>query len=290
MTNLNAEQLVEQAKAISDTEKAQEEQLDRANETKVARGFHAMVFGSDIMQRYGFSLGETRGGRIFVDRTNGFKLRRAIVRGQPQQNYMFEAYETVDNAARSRATVEISSNGFTPSMLLAAVAAKVSKEGNAQYNSIAVMFIQVAAALLQDGEAGRRNLAKIQENATPERKQFNEMLFGMISRANAITAMVDLLDNLVRDDDVLSSGFADLMEGYTKFRNDHLSEVGRTKEGAQFNEDDAAEASNTLAMLFSSITNFAFSNGTSTIMEMADEYKNQIGEAVQVELNNGEQK
>lgn len=253
-----------------------EEQLQ---ETQVFKGFQGFVYGADIMKRYPFSLDETKGGRIFVDSNNNTKLRRKVVRGQPQQNYLFEAYETVDNQARVKAEVEISSNGFTPSMLLAAVAAKVSKDGHPKYNRIAVLLIQVASALLQDGERALRGEKKLNEEGDANRAAYYRSQSAIIARANALMGVGDVLTNLIRDDEVVSSGFEEDFAALRQF-----------KEDPTLSDDDKTEVENTINLLFSAIANFAYTPAMQDIMVMADEIKENIGQAALTELSDAEQK
>lgn len=253
-----------------------EEQLES---TQVFKGFQGFVFGADIMQRYPFSLSETKGGRIFVDGNNNTKLRRKVIRGQPQQNYMFEAYETVDNQARVKAEVEISSNGFTPSMLLAAVAAKVSNDGHPKYNRIAVLLIQVASALLQDGERALRGEKKLNEEGDAIRAAYYRSQSAIIARANAMMGLGDILTNLIRDDEVVSSGFE---EDFTALR--------QFKQDPSLSEDDLTEIENTINLLFASVANFAFSPAMQDVLVMAEEIKENLGQAALTELSDAEQK
>lgn len=253
-----------------------EEQLQ---DTQAFKGFQGFVFGADIMKRYPFSLDETKGGRIFVDSNNNTKLRRKIVRGQPQQNYLFEAYETVDNQARVKAEVEISSNGFTPSMLLAAVAAKVSRDGHPKYNRIAVLLIQVASALLQDGERALRGEKKLNEDGDANRAAYYRAQSAIIARANAMMGLGDIVTNLIRDDEVVSSGFEEDFSTLRKF-----------KEDPTLSEDDLTEVENTINLLFASVANFAFAPAMQDINIMADEIKENLGQAALTELSDAEQK
>lgn len=248
-------------------------------ETSVTRGFRASIFGADIMQRHGFSLNEIKGGRIFADSTNGSKLRRKIIRGQPQQNFMFEAYQTIDNNARPLAEVEISSNGFTPAMLIAAVAAKVSKEGHPKYNALAVMLLQGAAALLLEGEQALRGEAKLADGDA-KRKDFYRAISGVSARANTLSIVRDLLENIVRDDDDFNSGFTDDFDALRAFKAIELEP----------SEDDLAEINNTINLMFGATASLAFSAGFQNIIEMAEEVKANIGDAALAELSDAEQK
>lgn len=257
-------------------ENVTQEMLD---ETSVARGFRASIFGADIMQRHGFSLAETKGGRIFADSTNGSKLRRKIIRGQPQQNFMFEAYQTIDNNARPLAEVEISSNGFTPAMLIAAVAAKVSKEGHPKYNSQAVMLLQAASALLLEGEQAARGEAKLADG-DPKRKEYYRALSGVTVRANTLSIIRDLLNNVIRDDEEFNSGFSEDMDALRRFRAVELEP----------SEDDLAEINSTINLLFAASTSLAFSPGFLNIQEIADEVKANVGDAALAEVSDAEQK
>lgn len=270
---------------MSEIENTQAPEIDEEalQETKVMKGFKAFTYIADIMQRYPFSLNETKGGRIFVDDVLGTKLRRKIIKGQPQQNYVFETYKTIDNNAVPIASVEISSNGFSPSMLIAAVAAKVSKEGNPKYNSLAVMLLQAASALLQDGEKALASEKQLNPTGDALRKEYFANLHGLTSRANTFSILTDMLQWLIRDDETFNSGFADEMASLQKFRSVEMLESD------QFNEDDVQEIHNTTNLLFTAIANFAFHPSMLDIQTMADEIKANIGDAVVMELSDNEQ-
>lgn len=271
---------IKNMQSFNENEKLPENITDEMlDDTSVSRGFRASIFGADIMQRHAFSLGETKGGRIFADATNNSKLRRKIIRGQPQQNFMFEAYQTIDNNARPLAEVEISSKGFTPAMLIAAVAAKVSKDGHPKYNALAVMLLQGASALLLEGEQALRGEAKLADG-DPQRKEFYRALSGVSCRANTISIIRDLLDNVIRDDEHFNSGFTEDMDALTYFRKEELNT----------SEDDLAEISNTTNLLFGATASLAFSAGFQNIIEMGEEIKANVGDAALAELSDVEQK
>ena len=254
-----------------------EEQLQ---DTLAAKGLAAFINISDLMQRYPFDLKVARAGRIFIDSTNNAKLRRKLIKGQPQQNYLFEAYKTVDNNNVVQSTVEISQEGFTPSMLLAAVASKVANDKDSTYNRLAIMLMQGAAALLQEGAKSQGAVeSKLNPEGKPELNQFYHNLNGILSRAYTVGIANDILKYAIGDNPNMKDTFADQLE----FLRANVDETVHG-EGAK------AEAFDTINIALSAITNLAFSPVINDVLVMADEVKANVGEAALVELNGEEQK
>ena len=252
-----------------------EEQLQ---ETTAAKGFNAFVYLSDLMQRYPMDLDAIRGGRIFVDTTTDAKVRRKVVKGLPEQNNVFEAYKTIDNNNVVKSTVEIGDEAFTPSMLAATLAAQLMKGKENGYNLIAYQFLQVAAALLQEGakaedaEANQLNPAN-----DPKLTEYYSNLKYTHARAYAVTALNDLLKFTVGENPNMVS-FADNM-AYLNQVDDAVTGEGSRQEGLS-----------ALNMVLSAITGLGFSQTFSDIIAMSEEMKQNVGEAALMELNGEEQK
>ena len=249
-----------------------EEQLQ---DTLAAKGFAAFTHISDLMQRYPFDLKVTRAGRIFVDSTNNSKLRRKLIKGQTQQNYAFEAYETVDNNNRVKAEVEISQEGFTPSMLLAAVASKVANDKDSTYNRLAILMMQGAAALLQEGvkTAGVVE-TKLNPEGKPEINQFYDNLNGVLARAYATNIARDILQYSIGDNPNMKNTFADQIEFLRGNVDEELHGTGAKE-----------EAYDTINIALAAITGLAFSPVMNDVNVMADEVKASVGDAALVELS-----
>ena len=253
-----------------------EEQLQ---DTLAAKGFSAFTAISDIMLRYPFDLKVTRAGRIFVDQTNNTKLRRKPIKGQPQQNYAFEAYKTIENQNRPQAEVEISTEGFTPSMLLAAIASKVANDKDSTYNRLAIMLMQGAAALLQEGNKAQLAVeTKLNPEGRAELTQYYNNMNGVHARAYAVSIARDVLQYGVGDNPNMTNTFADNLD-YLKNVDDEVHGPGAH-----------SEAMDTINIVLASLTNLAFAPVMNEILIMADEVKANIGEAALVELDDQEQK
>ena len=252
-----------------------EEQLQ---ETTAAKGFNAFVYLSDLMQRYPMDLDAIRGGRIFVDATTDAKVRRKVVKGESQQNAIFEAYKTIDNNNVVKSTVEISNNAFTPSMLAATLAAKLMMDKDNGYNLLAYQFIQVAAALLQEGaKAEVAEDTKLNPTQDPKLTEYYDHLKFTHARAYAVTAISDLLKFAIGENPNLVS-FADNM-AYLNEVNDEVTGAGSREEGLQ-----------ALNLVLTSITTLGFSHTFSDIIAMSEEMKQNVGEAALMELSGEEQK
>lgn len=252
-----------------------EEQLQ---ETHAAKGFNAFVYMSDLMQRYPMDLNAIRGGRIFVDATTDAKVRRKVVKGQPQQNSFFEAYRTRENQNVAYSTVEISNDGFTPSMLAATLAAKLMMDKDNGYNLLAYQFIQVASALLQEGaKAEQAEDTKLNPTQDPKLTEYYDHLKFTHARAYTVTAISDLLKFTIGENPNLVS-FADNM-AYLNEVNDEVTGAGSRDEGLQ-----------ALNLVLTSITTLGFSQTFTDIIAMSEEMKQNVGEAALMELTDEEQK
>lgn len=252
-----------------------EEQLQN---TLVAKGFTAFTYVSDLMQRYPMDLNAIREGRIFSDENTSAKVRRKLIKGQPNQNSIFEAYRTRDNQNVVHSTVEISNDGFTPSMLAAALAAKLMLDRDNGYTRLAYQFIQVASALLQEGDkAERAEATKLNPTNDPTLEKYYDVLKSIHSRAYAITAISDLL-KIVAGENPNAASLADDME-YIRNIDDEV-----TGEGSR------AEAQDALNMFLAGTVNLGFSQTFKDIIVMSDEVKENVGEAAMMELSGEEQK
>ena len=230
------------------------------------------------MQRYPMDLDAIRGGRIFVDTTTGSKVRRKVVKVLPEQNNVFEAYKTIDNNNVVKATVEIGDEAFTPSMLAATLAAQLMKGKENGYNLIAYQFLQVAAALLQEGaKAEEAEANQLNPTNDPKLTEYYSNLKYTHARAYAVTALNDLLKFTVGENPNMVS-FADNMA--------YLNQVDDTVTG----EGSRQEGLSALNMVLSAITGFGFSQTFSDIIAMSEEMKQNVGEAALMELNGEEQK
>lgn len=252
-----------------------EEQLQ---ETHAAKGFNAFVYMSDLMQRYPMDLKAIRGGRIFVDATTDAKVRRKVIKGQPDQNSFFEAYRTRENQNVAYSTVEISNDGFTPSMLAATLAAKLMMDKDNGYNLLAYQFIQVASALLQEGaKAEQAEETKLNPTQDPKLTEYYDHLKFTHARAYTVTAISDLLKFTIGENPNLVS-FADNM-AYLNEVNDEVTGAGSRDEGLQ-----------ALNLVLTSITTLGFSQTFTDIIAMSEEMKQNVGEAAFMELTDEEQK
>ena len=254
-----------------------EEQLQ---DTLAAKGFNAFTAISDIMRRYPFDLKVCRAGRIFVDQTNNSKLRRKLIKGQPNQNYAFEVYKTIDNNNRVQGEVEISTEGFTPSMLLAAVASKTANDKDSVYNRLAIMLMQGASALLQEGAKAQLAVeTKLNPEGKAELNTFYHNLNGLHARAYTVSILNDILQYGIGDNPNMNDTFADNLEFLRSNTDDEIHGTGA--------KDEAFDAIN---IVLSSLTNLAFAPVMNEVLIMADEVKANIGEAALVELDGQEQK
>lgn len=251
-----------------------EEQLQQ---TTAAKGFNAFVYMSDLMQRYPMDLDAVRGGRIFVDATTDAKVRRKVIKGEAQQNNIFEAYKTIDNNNVVKATVEISDDAFTPSMLASTLAAKLMMDKDNGYNLLAYQFLQVASALLQEGaKAEIAEDTKLNPTQDPKLAEYYDNLKFTHARAYAVTAISDLLKFAVGENPNMVS-FSDNM-AYLNQVDDEVTGEGSRDEGLQ-----------ALNLVLSSITTLGFSQTFSDIIAMSEEMKQNVGEAALMELNDQEQ-
>lgn len=252
-----------------------EEQLQ---ETLAAKGFKAFTYMSDLMQRYPMDLDAVRAGRIFADANTNAKVRRKLIKGEANQNHTFEAYKTIDNQNVVKATLEISDEGFTPSMLAATVAAKVMLDKENGYSRLAYQFIQVASALLQEGQkAERAEKEKLNPEGDKAKAEYYANLKSIHARAYSVTALNDLLQIIIGDNPNLVS-FSDEMA--------YVQQIDEAVTGPGSKE----EATDALNIMFSAITNLGFSKVFQDIIVMSDEIKQNVGETALMELDNAEQK
>lgn len=251
-----------------------EEQLQ---DTNVAKGFKAFTFISDLMKRYVFDLRVNRGGRIFTDSTNDTKLRRKFIKGSPDQNEIFEVYKTQDGSNVPKAVVEISDTAFTPAMLLAAVASKLANDADTTTNRTAIMFIQAAAALLQEGKKEDIALANVvNKEHTEISNEFYQNIQDVHVRAYATTMIADIAQYTIGDNDNIK-GLVDTLQYLNKVTDEVHGEGARK------------EATDSTNLMFAAVSNLAFSGVFTDVQVMADEIKNNIGEAAMVELSGVEQ-
>lgn len=261
--------------AIKPDSQFTEEQLQN---TMAAKGFSAFTYMSDLMQRYPMDLDAVRAGRIFTDATVDAKVRRKLIKGEANQNSLFEAYRTRESQNVAYSTVEISDTGFTPSMLSAALAAKVMLDEEDGYNRLAYQFLQVASALLQEGTKAKqveKDTLNLQGN--PELAKYYATLKSVHARAYAVTAINDLL-KIVIGENPNTVSFADEMAAI------HNIDEEVTGEGSK------AEALDGLNLMLTAITNLGFSQVFQDVIVMSDQMKENIGEAALVELTDAEQK
>lgn len=252
-----------------------EEQLQN---TLAAKGFSAFTYMSDLMQRYPMDLDAVRAGRIFIDANVDAKVRRKLVKGEANQNTTFEAYRTVESQNVAYSTVEIGDKGFTPSMLAATLAAKVMLDNENGYNRLAYQFIQVGAALLQEGvKAEKAEATTLNPEGNADLAKFYDNLKSIHSRAYAVTAINDLLKIIIGENPNQVS-FSDEMQ----FANEIDEAV--TGEGSK------AEMHEALNLVLSAITGLGFSQVFQDIIVMSDEMKQNVGEAAMLELSDAEQK
>lgn len=249
-----------------------EEQLQSTN---TAKGFQAYSYISDLMQRYPMDLDAVRAGRIFSDNTVNAKLRRKLVKGQPDQNTIFEAYRTQDNNNVPYATVEISKEAFTPSMLLAAVASKLMLDRQDAYTHLAYHFVQFASALLQEGDkAHSAEVETLNPEADPQKTEYYAHLNGLQARAYCTTVVSDILNIVLGDQPNSRVSLATDLDYAREKANDEIH-----GEGAR------AEIMATTNVLTAAIANLAFSKTFNDVVIMADEIKANVGEAAMVELS-----
>lgn len=252
-----------------------EEQLQA---TTAAKGFTAFTYMSDLMQRYPMDLDAIRAGRIFVDANTNAKVRRKLIKGEADQNHTFEAYRQVESQNVPYSTVVIGDEGFTPSMLAAALAAKVMLDGENGYTRLAYQFIQVASALLQEGvKAEKAEKEKLNPTNEPNLAEYYKNLKSLHARAYATTAINDLLKITIGENPNTVSLFDEMQ--YVKDINDEV-----TGEGSK------AEAQDALNLVFTAITNLGFSQVFQDIIVMSDEVKQNVGETALMELDDAEQK
>lgn len=260
------------------TEQAIPYSEDDLHSTDVAKGFESFALLSDIMQRYPFDLKATHGGRIFTDATNNTKLRRKPIKGNNLQNYMFEVYQTRDGNHVPLQQVEISSAGFTPAMLIAAVAAKVAADGPSKYNRFAILMLQGAAALLAEGEKARKILNdKLNPEKDPVKNQFYFNQQGIHARAYGLNIVKDIIANLIKDDASKDSFAKELA-------------FSQTITDEKYGEGARAESMADKNLLFAALTSFLYSPAVQDVIVMGDEIKQSIGEAALAELDDNEQK
>ena len=252
-----------------------EEQLQA---TMAAKGFTAFTYMSDLMQRYPMDLDAIRAGRIFVDQNTNAKVRRKLIKGEADQNHTFEAYRQVESQNVPFSTVVIGDEGFTPSMLAAALAAKVMLDGENGYTRLAYQFIQVASALLQEGvKAEKAEKETLNPANEPNLAEYYKNLKSLHARAYATTAINDLLKITIGENPNTVSLFDEMQ--YVKEIDDAV-----TGEGSK------AEAQDALNLVFTAITNLGFSQVFQDIIVMSDEVKQNVGETALMELDDAEQK
>lgn len=252
-----------------------EEQLQQTN---VAKGFAAFTYISDLMKRYPFDLRVNRGGRIFVDSTTNMKLRRKVIKGDSEQNHTFEAYQTRDGNNVVQATVEIRDEAFTPSMLIAGVAAKLANDPDDSTSTrIAIMMLQGASALLQEAQKENKVVQNLAGQMHPEvADEFYRNIQDVQTRAYASVMISDLAQYAIGSNPNLVS-LEDSLDFLTKVDDD------------KYGQGAKEEAMNTINLIHAGLTTLGFSQVFQDVQVMCDEIKNSVGDAAMVELSNSPQ-
>lgn len=246
-------------------------------QTNVAKGFEAFVYVSDLMKRYKFDLRVTRGGRIFQDPTTEMKLRRKEVKGDKDQNEIFEAYKTQDGNNVVKSTLTFDDNAFTPAMAIAATAAHMAKDSDTTATRISLLLLQAASAIMAEQDKEDKLIAtKLNPEQDPTKAEFYKNLTDLSSRAYTLTALSDVLQYTVGD----NANLYDLSDtlAYASAVTDEVH-----GEGAR------AEFTANKNVLFGAIATLALSQVSKDMRVMADEIIANIGEAATVELSGTEQ-
>lgn len=272
--------------------KTEEQKLEEKMEnTNVIRGFRTMVWASDVLNRYPFSLKETKGGLIFSDSTTNTKLRRKKIKGQPDQNYLFEAYQTKDNQAVVQAEVEISKNAFPPSLMIAAVAAQLQRHENVETFALANVLLRSAAALIQEGEKLVSKRKELNPNANKAKANVYDLVIHANANANAMQVVKNIQDLVLGEftkDTTQVSNFADINQRFIDIRND--VQRAEVEEGytSEYTQEDLDEIYNALNLLNSSITDLTFSQGFENAHTIGVEIRQALAEQATIEVDGGE--
>lgn len=137
----------------------------------------------------------------------------------------------------------------------------------------------MAAALVQEGQVVQKaERTTLNPEQDVNKAEFYRNLSAVHARAYATTAVADMLQFIIGDDPNRED-LADNMDFLNQKADDEIHGAGAKDEG-----------SDALNMMFASITTLAFSKVMSDIIAMADETKENIGEAALVELDGSEQK
>lgn len=273
---------------VKTEEQKLEEKLENSN---VIRGFRSMVWAADVLNRHPFSLSEIKGGLIYSDSTTNMKLRRKKIQGQPDQNYLFQAYQTVDNQAVVKGEVEISKNAFPPSLIIAAVAAQLHRHESVETFALANIFLRAASALIQEGEKFVSKRKELNPNANKAKAEVYNLVIDANSNANAMQIVKNIQDLVLggfSKDKTHVSNFADINQRFIDIRND--VKRGEVEEGytSQYTQDDVDELLTAVNLLNSSVTDMAFSQGFENAHTIGVEIRQALAEQATLEVEGGE--
>lgn len=247
-------------------------------QTETAKSFQAFVNISNLMARYNFDLRVTRAGRIYIDPKTDMKVRRKLVKGQPDQNAVFEAYRQEGSNNVVKSTLTLGDEAFTPSMAIAATAAHLANSSDTAATRIAILFLQAASAIV--GENSKEvDLVNTKFNAEndPQKAEYYNQLQDLTARSYSVTAISDILQYVVGDNPNLYC-LSDSLEFASKVTDE------------KYGDEAELEFHHNKNLLLAAISTLAMSKPFKDIQLMADEIVSAVGEAAAVELSDAEQK